>query len=839
MTPTDDPQATPPSKCQQDAAAKALDELFPGDGPAATAMRAVDWDSTPLGPVADWPAELLSAIRTVLPSAVQQLIWWGGEFVQLYNDAYSALLGTKHPRAAGQRAADCWSEIWSEVGPMAEAVLAGEGAMFGEDLLLLLSRHGFVEETYWTFSYSPISDAGGRVLGVYVATRETTAAVVNARRTATLSGLGSTPAANASVPAVAKALIDVLSGNRGAVPAAVLYLADDAGNLLVPVAWYGIGDATPEPVSGDSGHPLVAAFAGREAVLLDTVDDFDFAGGIEPSPLGTRRPGRPVLIPLQLTTDSEPAGVLWLGTNPYRRLEPRYRTFLDLVGRQMATVLSDAIAYERGNRMVESLTELDQIKTRFFQNVSHEFRTPLTLMLGELADALSSDRISGADRERVSAARRAALRLQRLVDSLLDFARADAGRLQPKPVPTDLASFTAELAGMFSSTAEADGLEFKVHTLDAPGAVLIDRDMWSDIVLNLVSNAVKFTEHGSITLSLRYRDDKIVLMVADTGIGIPAAEQQKVFERFHQARSASARSGEGAGIGLSLVSELVSALGGEIGLSSTTESGSTFTVELPLMATSEEPTEPTGPADAGAALLNASRSAAAQSTAQSSAQSNAQLSGAEQGAASAVIAGRIMLVEDDPEMRSYLERILTEEGWVVDAAADVVAALSHASTPDLILSDVMLPGTNGIEFVRLLRSDPVLARLPVILLTARAGAGSAAEGLSAGADDYIVKPFDRQELLARVRVHRELAALREFALLQAEEKVANLQSALRTNREIGTAIGILMNSHRVTADEAFALLRTASQHQHRKLREIADQVNLTGALQSPDTTGNG
>jgi DNA-binding response OmpR family regulator len=192
--------------------------------------------------------------------------------------------------------------------------------------------------------------------------------------------------------------------------------------------------------------------------------------------------------------------------------------------------------------------------------------------------------------------------------------------------------------------------------------------------------------------------------------------------------------------------------------------------------------------------------------------------------------GRLLLVEDNADLRAYLTRLLTAAGWTVAAVGDVQSAIAVTERPDLVLSDVMLPGRDGLELVRLLRANPELARIPVILLTARAGAEATAEGLEAGADDYVVKPFDPHELLARVHVHFELSQLREFALSQAENRATNLQIALASNRQIGAAMGIMMAQSRITEDEAFDLLRKASQNQHRKLRDVADEVMLTGRL---------
>lgn len=192
--------------------------------------------------------------------------------------------------------------------------------------------------------------------------------------------------------------------------------------------------------------------------------------------------------------------------------------------------------------------------------------------------------------------------------------------------------------------------------------------------------------------------------------------------------------------------------------------------------------------------------------------------------------GIILVVEDDEDMRAYLARLLTDDGWRVRAVADVDQALAVTDVPDIVLADVMLPRRSGLELVRVMRATAALCEVPVVLLTARVGPDRAAEGLVAGADDYVTKPFNTVELLARIHVHYELSKLRGYALLRANDDVANLQVAMTSNRRIGAAIGVLMTSRHITEESAFALLREASQHANRKLRDIAEAVILTGAL---------
>jgi signal transduction histidine kinase/DNA-binding response OmpR family regulator len=463
----------------------------------------------------------------------------------------------------------------------------------------------------------------------------------------------------------------------------------------------------------------------------------------------------------------------------------------------------------------EALAELDAAKTRLFQNVSHEFRTPLTLLLGPLNDLLADPDITvpPAHRSGLDEAQRAGQRLQRLVDALLDIARAESGELRVDVEPTDLAELTADCGSMFRSAVESAGLKLVVDTPPLPQPVLVDRERWTQIVSNLLSNAVKFTPTGTITVALRADDERIVLTVTDTGIGIAPDELEHVFTRFHQASDIDAQL-EGAGIGLSLVRDLVRAHDGEIEVASTPGEGSAFTVTIPLRTGATE-----------ARPLVAQPTVVAARPAPAPAIEHAAAEGRQ---------GSVLVVEDNLDLRNYISRLLHADGWAVHAYADVESALEHAQQlqPDVVLSDIMLPGRDGLELLRTIRAADDLHRIPVILLTARAGAESTVEGFRSGADDYIVKPFDRNELLARVRIHAELARLRDYALSQAEDKVSNLQSALATNRQIGAAIGIIMATEKVTNEEAFDRMRDASQRRHRKLRDLADEVIYTGRLET-------
>ena len=377
---------------------------------------------------------------------------------------------------------------------------------------------------------------------------------------------------------------------------------------------------------------------------------------------------------------------------------------------------------------------------------------------------------------------------------------------------------------MFRSTLEQAGVSLLLDVKQFDTLVLIDPDVWTTIVINLLSNAFKFTTHGSVQVHLAVADDQIELTVTDTGVGISPEDLPHVFDRLYQGQTRSARAGRGTGIGLSVVAELAAAHGGDVSVQSVLGQGSCFTVRMPLVRTDgQERRDPDSEMLARATEWVRAQFGAASDTQRRSADG--------EKPAAAAPAGSILLIEDHDDMRSYVTRLLEDDGWDVRTASDAEAAMTAmADPPDLILSDVMLPGMDGMQLVKKVRCDPALARIPIILLTARAGPEAASEGLAAGADDYVVKPFDPGELLARVRVHCELSQLREYAISQAEDRAANLRVALASNRQIGAAVGVLMGLRGLTAEQAFDLLRTTSNRTNRKLRDLADEVVLTGTL---------
>ena len=748
---------------------RAADTIFVAGGEMGNLMRSLDWSQTPLGDVTHWPQSLRSAVSILLPSKAQICLFWGPELIALYNDAYRPALASKHPWALSCPAREVWSEVWDALNPLLEGVVTTGEAFWARDYLFFLNRYGYSEETYFDVSYDPVRDESGEVGGVFCIVSETTGRVLGDRRLQTLGRLASETAQAKTVEAACRTAIQALATNAYDIPFALLYRVEADGKQATLVETTRIDaeiSATPTIVDltqANDNWGLGQIHQTGQAVIVDVATRF----GRLPRGAWEKSPTAAWVVPLTQSGQPQIVGFLVLGINPHRAFENEYREFFDLVAGNVATAIANAHAFEGERQRVEALAELNRAKTSFFNNISHEFRTPLTLILSPLEQTLAelNESIPAKARSQLELVQRNGKRLLKLVNTLLDFSRIEAGRTQANYEPTDLAIYTAELASLFRSTVEQAGLQLTVDCPPLPEPIYVDREMWEKIVLNLLSNAFKFTFEGEIAVILRPVGDQVELVVRDTGTGIPAAELPKLFERFHRVEGARGRSFEGTGIGLSLVQELVHLQGGAIAVDSTLSQGSTFRVRLPM-----------GTAHLANRLIESSAPTAIAAGAKSyvqealgwlpqeNSQDNEALRLPKETDAQFSASARILLVDDNPDMRNYLSRILSQF-YEVELFADGETALAaaYARTPDLVLSDVMMPGMNGFELLRQLRSDPQTREIPILLLSARAGEESAVEGLEAGADDYLVKPFNTRELLARVAVNLELGRSRQAA----------------------------------------------------------------------------
>jgi PAS domain S-box-containing protein len=731
----------------------------------ARRMRELDWSQTALGPVDAWPQSLRTSVSTCLDCAFPIVLWWGHDLSILYNDEYAQIMGpAKATWALGQPGREVWKEIWDVIDPMLSQVIRRGEPTRSRDLMLLINRRGFAEEAYFSFSYSPIRAEDGKIGGIFCPVIETTDKVIGERRLRTLRDLASRCKGAESEDAVYAAAGDVLSTNPRGIPFALMYRIDDRQKSASLVCTVGIPRGTaasPEIVGLDDDSACAwslreVARTGQTAIVTNLASRFS------PLPTGvwTTAPHTALALPVMLPGQEHPAAILVAATSPMLSLDDGYRTFFNLIATQIASGLADAQAIEAERRRAQALAELDRAKTAFFSNVSHEFRTPLTLMIGPIEDLLANG--AGALTPDAAAtldvARRNSMRLLKLVNTLLDFSRIEAGRIDASYEATDLAAATAELASVFRSAIEKAGLRFVVRCEPLPEPVYVDRDMWEKIVLNLLSNALKFTLEGEIEVSLRWRGDFADLAVRDTGCGIAESDLPLVFRRFHRIRHTRARTHEGTGIGLALVQELSRFHGGSVDVASRPGQGTTFTVSIRTGAAHLAQDRIASPRQLESTSVGASPYVD-EAMRWMDASSIGELPAP--GVPTQAPQVRVLIADDNADMRDYLQRMLSSH-YQVDAVADGRAALERIldQPPDLVLSDVMMPLLDGFGLLAAIRADSRTSSIPVMLLSARAGEEARIEGLAAGADDYLVKPFSARELLARVASQLAMAKLR-------------------------------------------------------------------------------
>ncbi len=787
-------------------------------------IRSFDWSKTPIGPAEQWSPSLRMMVSFLLANRFPLLLWWGPRYISIYNDAYRPILGTKHPAALGQPVSEVWSEIWSVLKPLIDTPFEGGAATWMEDIELHINRHGFLEESHFTVAYSPVPDetATRGIGGVLATVHEITEKVVGERRIVVLRDLGSRASHAKTAEDACAVAAAVLSNHAKDVPFALLYLVDPKGSevRLAGAAGIARGEAfSPLQMPTDASAapwPVAEVLQRREIVVAENL-----ARRLHDVPLGPwgEAPYSAVLVPLHSNRPGELVGFVVAGVSSRLRLDHLYCSFFELMAAQIATIIANARAYQEESRRAEALAEIDRAKTTFFSNISHEFRTPLTLMLGPLEEALRSPTDqSGHVHENLTLIHRNGLRLLRLVNMLLDFARIEAGRVQASYEPVDLAHFTADLASEFRGATDKAGLQLRVDCPPLGEPVWVDCEMWEKIVLNLLSNAIKFTLRGEIVVRLRRENDMAMLSVEDTGIGIPAHELPMIFNRFHRVEGAEGRTHEGSGIGLALVQELSKLHGGVVTVDSVAAVGTTFRVTIPF-----------GSSHLPADRLRAERRQVSTALGAQPYVEEALrwVSGSPESRTAGAIEPEllydpvidangegerptVLLADDNADIREYISRLLAPY-YRVRAVADGAAALAamRAARPDLVLSDVMMPRLDGFGLVREIRSDPLLAEVPVVLLSARAGEDASIEGLQEGADDYVVKPFSARELLARVGTNLKMAQLRQ----SLEKRIASdlqAMTILRAHGSLcvrsGAAVDQCLNE---TLDAAIALTGAA------------------------------
>ena len=740
-----EPKALPPDLAAAVALGGTMGRLF----------AEFDWLSHPLGPPQSWPAEVRSAVAVVLTSRFPIVLWLGAEDLFLiYNDAYIQILGERHPEALGQRGQYAWWDIWQPISPMLASVIATGEATWSRDLMLPMLTAGRRRERYFTFTYSPLIGDDGKTYGIFCPSFETTERVLSERRLHLLNAVASAVMDTNAIDDAANATVAVCADQPADVPFVAAYIGDPAtGDVALRAATPSVLPLLPPTLAKLTKSKTVPRTRSEMQVIDDVAAMID---GMHEA-LASDCPDQALLLPLG---EGPAAGALLVGTNPRCPLDDQYIGFCQLLADQLSSAMASAVSYEQQRQRADALAELDSAKTAFLTNVSHEFRTPLTLLLGPLDDVLSESGPDSALANRLSAARRNAGRLQRLVDSLLDFSRIEAGRATPSLVCTDIGALTSNIASSFSELCQRAGLEL---VLDCQSAVAdVDPGMWETIMLNLLSNAVKYTMAGSITVAVRSDSAFCRIVIRDTGVGIAEADLKRLGERFFRADSAHGRSVEGTGIGLSLVRGLIELQRGTVAFTSELGRGTAVTIRLPR-SVGGKPVEhsPAGLLD-NPYVVEADQWVTSRPTSE------------EDAAPVADDRDLVLIADDNADMRAHLDRVLSAH-WRTVLVTDGQEGIETARTlrPDAVVTDVMMPRMDGFEFIAAIRADPALAATPVLMLSARAGAEAVSEGYSGGADDYLPKPFSSQDLVDRVAA-RLSAAARERASRRSSDAQAQL-----------------------------------------------------------------
>ncbi|HEV7323325.1 MAG TPA: response regulator [Ensifer sp.] len=768
-------------------------------GEMAALIQGFDWSQTSLGPMESWSPTLRIMVPFLLVNRFPLLLWWGPDYVSIYNDAYSPVLGAKHPWALGKPVSECWSEIWHVLRPLIDEPFHGGPATWNDDIELEINRNGFLEETHFTIAYSPVPDeaAENGIGGVLATVTEITEKVIGERRILALRDLASRSGEAHSAAEACAIATDTLGKHERDIPFALLYLLDSDRKYARLAGATGLEAGHPFGVdkvaltSRDNGK----AWPFQMATSTTIVENLGVRFACDDDGKLLEFSDKAAVLPLSASSARDPTGFLVAGINSRLKLDEHYHDFLELMKAQVVSAIANAQSREDERKRSEALAEIDRAKTVFFSNVSHEFRTPLTLMIGHIEDLLSHRPGPTDDREQLLIAHRNSLRLLKLVNTLLEFSRIEAGRLQASFVPTDLPAATAELASAFRSATEKAGLRLIVDTPPLAETAHVDRQMWEKIVLNLLSNAFKFTLEGEIEVRLAIDGPDFVLTVRDTGIGVPDDELPRLFERFHRVEGAEGRTQEGSGIGLAFVQELVRLHGGAVSARSILGKGTTLRVSIPRgrahlshdhTATPEARTSTAigatpfveealrwlpddGHADTGLPEIEPAPTVA-------DAHNHAREC--------------LLVVDDNADMRDYLRRLFGGR-YELDLVGSGDAALSAvaARKPHLVLTDIMIPGFDGLELLRRLRADPQTNTIPIILLSARAGEESRIEGMRAGADDYMIKPFSARELLARVEAHLKIARYRTKSAERLKENETRFRAFVTATSDVVYRMG--------------------------------------------------
>ena len=712
------------------------EDCLAGGGEMGALMRSLDWSKTLVGPVSTWPQSLRTAVSIILASRFPMLIHWGPEYVQFYNDGFRPILGDlKHPGALGQPAYPWWSEIWDLLTALFDRVMAGEGSWY-ENLAVFPNRNGYTEEAYFTFSHSPIRDESGSVVGIFQAITETTERVLDERRLRTLRDLAAKAAEAQVAQDACRIAAETLSENANDIPFALLYLLDEDRKYARLFGTAGLEPDTP-------ASPLVVGLSDEEFYLSldrtetkgiwplvrvartgqsEQVDYLVEQFGSLPGGPWPESPNTALVLPVAQPGVIVPAGLLVVGVSPRRALNDSYRSFFTLVAGQIATAIANTRALEQERQRAEALAELDRAKSQFLANMSHELRTPLNGILGYAQILKKAKTLSDHQKNGLGIIHQCGEHLLNLINEVLDISKIEARKMELYPKDFHFPEFLEGIAEICRIRAEQKGIELIYETLTPiPKAVRADEKRLRQVLINLLGNAVKFTEKGFITFKVGYQQEKFRFQVEDTGIGIAQEQLEEVFLPFQQVGEKS-RETEGTGLGLTISRQLVELMGSELKVKSILGEGSIFWFDLDLDEVDQW--DDVNALECNIIGFNGDKR-------------------------------KILVVDDKWANRSVLVNLLEPLGFEVVEAVNGLDALNKASElkPDLIFMDLVMPVMDGFEATRRLRKSPDLADVVIIAISASVFDFNQQQSQEVGCDSFLPKPFREAELLEKLRVH--------------------------------------------------------------------------------------
>ncbi len=686
-----------------------------GGGETGALARRLDWSKTPLGPPESWPAALKAIVGVMLRSRHPMFLWWGPELIQIYNDAYVPGFGEgKHPAAMGQRGRDCWSEIWPIIGPQIDAVMSHARSTWNEDQYVPVWRNQRIEETYWTYGYSPVFSDDGSVGGTFVVCSETTGRVVAERRHQALRALAKSTTPALAPTDVLAAACDLFDGTAKDVPFALVYVCDRTTGE--PVLWRSVGLGPEQRMAADAAcRSKLAVSANRGPI--------DLGASMQRVTL----PGRPWPEPstsafVASLSDgrAQPSGFVVTGLSPRLPFDASYRDHLMQVAEHVSLVLTrietyrvrEVAAAERDD-LLRELEAANRAKDEFLAMLGHELRNPLSPIVTALE--LLRRRDGGTTREGEIIERQVG-HLVRLVDDLLDVSKITRGKIVLRKEPLEIAVAIAKAVEIAS-----DLFEQRRHrlTIDVPAEGLrVEGDVvrLAQVVANLLTNAARYTEPGG-DIALRATADggEVVVTVKDSGEGIARDLLGRIFDIFVQGQRSRDRKEGGLGLGLALVKSLVELHGGTAtARSDGPGKGSEFEIRLP-------------------ATTRAARTEAARVP----------------SAASVRSPRRVLVVDDNVDSAELLREMLEWVGHEVAVAHDGPSALAVAEqfVPDIALLDIGLPVMDGYELGRRLHAMPQGARCRLIALSGYGQDRDRARSRASGFETHLVKPIESTELL--------------------------------------------------------------------------------------------